>query len=112
VTRPNLGVGDLPDPGLRLSNAQNVVRIQGHRNSLAKIKLRRGCVDCGYNDLAEALEFDHRPEEIKLFNISEAGGRSWTRIWAEIQKCDIVCSNCHRKRTHDRRNALKERAGL
>jgi hypothetical protein len=110
--KPELGVGVLPDPDLRLTNAQNVRRIQGHRESLARIKIRRGCADCGYNDLAEALDFDHRPGEIKLFDLSQAGGRSWTRVWAEIQKCDVVCANCHRRRTYDRRTELKERAGL
>ena len=110
--RPDLGVGQLPDLDLRLTNEQNVVRMKGHRASLARIKLRSGCIDCGYNDLAEALEFDHRPGEVKLFNISQAGGRSWSRIWAEIQKCDVVCSNCHRARTSKRRAELKERAGL
>jgi hypothetical protein len=58
------------------------------------------CVDCGETDL-RVLEFDHRDSSQKL----EAVGRlialraSWKRIQAEIEKCDVRCANCHRRRT-------------
>lgn len=59
------------------------------------------CQDCGNND-ARVLEFDHRPDEKKDFNIARAvsgSTRSWNLIQKEINKCDVVCSNCHRIRT-------------
>lgn len=57
------------------------------------------CAHCG-NDDPEVLEFDHREQSDKDFNISEMlRSYSWSRIQTEIDKCDILCANCHRKRT-------------
>lgn len=63
------------------------------------------CFDCGNVFPFCAMDFDHRPEEIKLFAISKGGNRNATsknitKIEKEISKCDLVCSNCHRIRTH------------
>ena len=57
------------------------------------------CVDCGEADPI-VLEFDHRDPEIKDGEVTKLlSYASWERIEEEINKCDIVCSNCHRKRT-------------
>ena len=57
----------------------------------------RHCVDCGDDDPL-VLEFDHL--ENKLFNISKGlRDRSWQTVIDEIGKCDVVCANCHRRRT-------------
>ena len=62
------------------------------------------CVDCGETD-AIVLEFDHRD---KRFNIGAAlPYRNWASILAEIEKCDVVCANCHRRRTAQRRGSLR-----
>lgn len=55
------------------------------------------CVDCGEKDLL-VLEFDHLGD--KLFNVSFGiRNRSWSAVLEEIQKCEVVCANCHRRRT-------------
>lgn len=61
-------------------------------------------MDCGGSFPGCAMDFDHRPGEIKLFTIARAVAESQSRgaIEAEISKCDIVCSNCHRIRTFNR----------
>jgi hypothetical protein len=77
-----------------------------HRRWLARLKLERGCVDCGYNEWPSALHFDHRPGETKSFEI---GGRlyyAWERIMAEVDKCDVRCANCHHKVTDLRRHGV------
>ena len=62
------------------------------------------CMDCKESFPYYVMDFDHR--ENKEFNISgQAGQISLARIKAEIAKCDVVCSNCHRKRTWSRANA-------
>lgn len=72
-----------------------------------RIKLQRGCADCGYNKHPAALEFDHRPGEVKSFNIGEkVGTYSMARIMEEIAKCDVVCANCHAIRTAERRSRV------
>ena len=75
-----------------------------HRERLQAIKLAGGCVDCGYRAHAVALDFDHLPGQVKSFGLASACGRyDWRRIIAEIEKCDVVCANCHRVRTQARR---------
>ena len=64
------------------------------------------CVDCGELDPV-VLEFDHVSDD-KDFNVS-AGlhDRGWASFLAEIEKCEVVCANCHRRRTSRRRGALR-----
>jgi hypothetical protein len=68
---------------------------------LAAIKLERGCADCGYRKDPRAMDFDHVRGE-KSFNLSQSGSIKLERILAEVEKCDVVCANCHRIRTFDR----------
>lgn len=58
-------------------------------------------MDCGLHpEYSQVLEFDHRPDEVKLFHISDRmGSGTMADLIAEIAKCDIVCANCHRIRT-------------
>lgn len=54
------------------------------------------CEVCGYNKCIEALHFHHMDPSKKDFGIA-AGGltRSWDRVKKEVEKCILVCSNCH-----------------
>ena len=80
-----------------------VDRRQDLRDKLWEYKCAHPCVDCGETD-ARMLEFDHLPEHTKEFNISEmiARGFSWSKVIKEIEKCEVVCANHHRVRTHMR----------
>jgi len=53
------------------------------------------------------MDHDHRDGEIKLFNISDLISRklrvSTETLKKELAKCDVVCANCHRERTYQRR---------
>jgi hypothetical protein len=65
------------------------------------------CVDCGENDPV-VLEFDHLRD--KVLNIgADLLRRRWADILAEIEKCEVVCANCHRRRTARRRGAMRAR---
>ena len=64
------------------------------------------CADCGLEYPPYVMDFDHRPDEEKLFNISTNGNKSVERVRQEIEKCDVVCANCHRERTHQRLMAI------
>ena len=55
------------------------------------------CVDCGETDPV-VLEFDHLRD--KLFDIGPAlVQKRWRAVLSEIEKCEVVCANCHRRRT-------------
>jgi hypothetical protein len=57
----------------------------------------RPCVDCGEADPL-VLEFDHIGP--KSFSISVGiRGHKWQSVLDEIERCDVVCANCHRRRT-------------
>lgn len=58
------------------------------------------CQDCKQTFPAVCMDFDHRPGEQKLFPLGLATTRDMEVIKAEIAKCDVVCANCHRIRTH------------
>lgn len=74
-----------------------------HRNWRLRVakeyKAGRVCMDCGGSFHHSAMDFDHRPGEAKLFDISSKSCCAWPKLVAEVAKCDLVCSNCHRVRT-------------
>jgi hypothetical protein len=77
------------------------------RTWLDTLKLERGCADCGYREHAVALDFDHLPGVEKVMDIAQAIGRmSFERLQAEVAKCEVVCANCHRVRTMERRKEV------
>lgn len=65
------------------------------------------CADCGNSYPSYVMDFDHRDGEEKLFNIGMMVSTrpSMEAFLAEIAKCDVVCSNCHRIRTWNRRQS-------
>ncbi len=62
------------------------------------------CADCQQSYPYYVMDFDHLPEHIKEFNIGDYKNSTTniSKIIKEIEKCDVVCSNCHRRRTHAR----------
>lgn len=57
------------------------------------------CVDCGESDPI-VLEFDHLIQKDKKYGISNMlGNYHWDKILSEIEKCEVVCANCHKRRT-------------
>lgn len=73
------------------------VRLNRHKMKERAVQYKGGaCQCCGYNRCINVLSFHHRDPEHKDFGIAAAGEtRSWERVKAEIDKCVLVCSNCH-----------------
>ena len=97
----------------RKVNKRNRLKvIRDKRLILDYLKLKYGhipCMDCSVVFPWCAMDFDHRPEEIKEFRVARMGYYTATpkqiaKVEKEISKCDLVCSNCHRVRTWDRKN--------
>lgn len=63
-----------------------------------KYKQKLGCQDCG-NKNPIVLDFDHRDPSKKHLSVSEMSGYAEAKVRKEMNKCDVVCANCHRIRT-------------
>ena len=83
------------DPAYRSKvNAQAKNRKDAINNFLRTHKLKVGCMNCGYSGHHAALEFHHEGE--KDVNLSFA--KSLGMAKREMEKCVVLCSNCHRIR--------------
>ena len=89
--------GDIYRERARLRRAK-MKRIR--QNKLIEYMHDKSCAQCGESDI-RVLECDHIDPAMKSFSIARAitDGVKWDVILAEIQKCQVLCSNCHKKRT-------------
>lgn len=82
---------------------------------LAKTKVRRAylndkvnelknnpCTDCGIKYPSYVMQWDHLDPSTKVKGINELIRQSanWAMILKEINKCQLVCANCHAERTY------------
>lgn len=73
-------------------------REENRRNVLLYLAMHP-CIDCGAANPV-VLEFDHRDRRTKLTEVSRMiTNKRWLRVLAEIEKCDVRCINCHRRKT-------------
>lgn len=72
------------------------------KTKLKAIEYKGGCCqNCKYNVCYKALTFHHIDPSKKDFSLSEKGPKGgWERILEELDKCMLLCSNCHAE-THD-----------
>ncbi len=80
-------------------NSQSNERRNRVQEFIRNYKLEKGCADCGYKEHHAALDFDHIDGEKEL-NVCNA--KSISQAKNEIEKCEVVCANCHRIRTFER----------
>lgn len=68
-----------------------------NRERVFNYLLTHPCVDCGESDPI-VLEFDHQRDKLDdVSNLMRTG--RWDQIRKEIEKCEVVCANCHRRRS-------------
>ncbi len=55
------------------------------------------CEHCGYKKCYAALHFHHKNKKDKKFSLSGSGltGHSWPAVLKELEKCQLLCANCH-----------------
>src|SRR5271169_5563243 len=70
---------------------------------LQELKSTLKCARCPENHVA-VLDFHHRDPNIKELQLSRVANRLWSyeKIRQEITKCEVLCSNCHRKEHHSK----------
>lgn len=75
---------------------------------VANLKSTTPCADCQTSYPAYVMDFDHLPQYKKFKNVSNLmANYSNSTLLREIAKCEIVCANCHRERTHNRKRNRK-----
>ena len=83
-----------------------------HREELTKLILEVKavpCADCGVPYPHYVLEFDHvRGVKVEDISTMVGSGFSLSSVRKELEKCDVVCSNCHKVRHHLRRQTKSE----
>ena len=85
-------------------NSKGVVEWR-KREKIKLVEYKGGkCEKCDYDKCTDALEFHHLDPNEKDFTIS---GKSWSfeRLKKEVEKCILVCSNCH-KEIHSEKNLV------
>ena len=80
---------------LELKRARQLKNATEKRRRVAKHKVSVGCIDCGYNANANALEFDHVDPDGKSRTVGGLMYHSWDKIKEEMAKCVVRCANCH-----------------
>ena len=76
------------------------------RRTIYELKLSNPCVECGEGD-PRVLDFDHIISEDKSHNVANMvkNGYSVKSILKEVEKCQILCANCHQKKTLEENNS-------
>lgn len=97
--------------GRRTFARNKVIELQNKENVLSILK-DKSCVDCGESDPV-VLEFDHIDRATKRDSVSNMvhRGMSFKTILIEIEKCEIRCANCHRRKTAKEANYYRYIAG-
>lgn len=75
------------------------------RQKYRKIQMKQKAIDylggkcsvCGYDKCMDAFDFHHIDESTKEFNISLNFNLAWEKLKNELDKCELLCANCHRE---------------
>jgi predicted HNH restriction endonuclease len=76
-------------------NRRSIERRQSHKKRAVEL-LGGKCSICGYNKYIGALEFHHTDPTKKDMTIA-GSGKKWETIKEEVEKCMLLCANCHRE---------------
>ncbi len=79
------------------------LRAYAERRRMVVEAKSRPCADCRIQYPYYVMDFDHRDGDLKEFSLNSVHRVTKRAILREIEKCDVVCANCHRERTHRRR---------
>jgi Zn ribbon nucleic-acid-binding protein len=88
------------------TEAKHAERRNKLKDWIADTKQKVGCIKCGFSNPV-ALQFHHRDPSSKVFSIGNFVRRwhSVEEIAAEMDKCDVICANCHLILHHEKRHS-------
>lgn len=82
------------DKGRRCPTCETLVRRFLAKRRAVDI-LGGKCYRCGYNENLAALQFHHIDPAAKAFGVNKILHKSWAFVETELQKCILLCANCH-----------------
>jgi len=83
---------------LKRTSKNNSLRRRERRTLILRMLVSKGCTDCGIRDPL-VLDFDHVFGKTSGISCMVSNHAPWKRIEEEITKCEVRCSNCHRRKT-------------
>ena len=81
----------------RKKNSEFVINRRKKLSAMALEYKGGKCQICGYNKCSTALEFHHIDPSKKKFGVKSGNTHSWDILKIEVDKCILLCSNCHRE---------------
>lgn len=78
-------------------SSEATARVVAGKQKLAYEKYGSCCRLCGYDKCTRALEWHHIDPNQKEVEPKKVFSRSWERIQEELDKCVLLCANCHRE---------------
>ena len=76
---------------------QNTLRQRAEKKEYLKEYKNRPCMMCGIQYPHFVMELHHRePEKKEGYINATLRGKSWNALITEVNKCDVLCANCHR----------------
>lgn len=80
---------------IRTNNKKRIVEVKQY---VIQYLSQKSCVDCNESDMV-VLEFDHKENKYKSISEMVKNGTAIKKIKYEIEKCEVRCANCHRRKT-------------
>ncbi len=88
------------------SRANTITALRRAMKREAVKRMGGACQRCGYNRCIDALTFHHTDPNEKEFGVGNGNTREWTNYWQEVQKCELLCANCHAEMHADKEDFL------
>lgn len=94
-------------PSLKRQKNMKLVTEYRQRMKLRAVAYKGGrCEECGYDRCIRNLTFHHRDPTTKAFGLNDGRTRRWEVVQAEVDKCALLCANCHGE-VHDGLRTLR-----
>ena len=87
---------------MKITNTYEYQKMRGLKRKIELIELRGGCCEkCGYNKNIASFDFHHKDPSQKnhKLDMRKLSNTSMVELMKEFEKCELLCSNCHRE-TH------------